>query len=76
MTTTSPHATVTPRILRLREVCLQIGLGRSAVYAAIQEGRFPRPVQLGPRAVGWIEEEVNAWIAARMAARDRAEPRQ
>jgi hypothetical protein len=31
---------------------------------------FPRPIALGPRSVGWIEEEVDAWIEARRARRD------
>ena len=29
---------------------------------------FPKPVQLGPRAVGWIESEVSAWITERIEA--------
>jgi prophage regulatory protein len=70
MKTYSQQHTVTPRVLRQREVCRQIGLGKSALYAAIQEGRFPQQVQLGPRAVGWLESEVSDWIAARAAERD------
>ncbi|MQM38448.1 hypothetical protein KBTX_02459 [wastewater metagenome] len=50
------------RILRRPEVERITGMGRSALYAAMQEGRFPRPVKLGPRAVGWRESEVQAWI--------------
>jgi len=34
------------------------------------KGTFPKQVQLGPKAVGWIEAEIDAWIAARIAARD------
>jgi prophage regulatory protein len=34
------------------------------------EGTFPKPVKLGPKAVGWVEEEIDAWIRARMAERD------
>jgi prophage regulatory protein len=29
----------------------------------VTEGKFPRPVSLGARAVGWIETEVEEWIA-------------
>jgi len=32
---------------------------------------FPKPVPLGPRAVGWLESEVSEWIAGRVKiARD------
>jgi prophage regulatory protein len=26
------------------------------------DGKFPRPVKIGRRAVGWIEEDVNKWL--------------
>ncbi|MDP2228244.1 MAG: AlpA family transcriptional regulator [Moraxellaceae bacterium] len=57
-------------ILRLKDVMACTGLGRSSVYKFITEGRFPKPVALGDRAVGWVEEEVQDWIRARVAARD------
>lgn len=61
-----------PAILRRREVQARTGLSRSTIYLYIQAGAFPRSVQLGPRAVGWLESEVSAWIAGRViAARDR-----
>ena len=59
-----PQAT---RILRRRQVEALIGLRRSAIYAAVAAGRFPRPIKLGPRCVGWLEHEVNGWIAERVA---------
>ncbi len=37
-------------------------------------GRFPRPVSLGARAVGWIEAEVDEWMRERIAeSRSKAE---
>jgi predicted DNA-binding transcriptional regulator AlpA len=61
---------VTEEILRLPEVCRRTGLGRSALYAAIQEGSFPRQVKLSERAVGWLASDVDSWIEARVKARD------
>jgi prophage regulatory protein len=57
-----------PLILRRPQVEARTGLSRSTLYQYIQDGLFPRPVSLGPRAVGWLESEVNAWIAARAKA--------
>ncbi len=50
--------------LRRRQVEKRVGLTRSPLYARIKAGTFPKPVQLGNgRAVGWIEAEIDAWIA-------------
>ena len=56
------------RILRLPNVLDRTGLSRSTVYQRVTEGRFPRPVSLGTRAVGWIETEVEEWIARQIEA--------
>ncbi|MBN2971180.1 AlpA family transcriptional regulator [Roseomonas aeriglobus] len=50
------------RILRRKEVEKVVGLSRSAIYAAMDKGRFPRPIQLGPRAVGWRESAITDWM--------------
>jgi len=53
-------------ILRRKQVQARTGLARSTIYLHIQNGTFPSPVPLGPRAVGWIESEINDWIAGRV----------
>ncbi|MBI3918308.1 MAG: AlpA family transcriptional regulator [Betaproteobacteria bacterium] len=58
-------------ILRRKQVEARTGLARSTIYHHIKAGTFPRPVPLGPRAVGWLESDVSNWIAERVAlARD------
>ncbi|MCA1586679.1 MAG: AlpA family phage regulatory protein [Acidobacteria bacterium] len=54
-------------ILRRRQVESATGYARSTIYNRISEGLWPRPVRLGPRAVGWPASEVAAIIAARIA---------
>ena len=62
-------------ILRRKQVQARAGLSRSTIYLYIKAEQFPKPVALGPRAVGWIESEVSEWIAARMKlARGNAKP--
>jgi prophage regulatory protein len=53
-------------ILRRKQVEARTGLARSTIYHHIKAGTFPRPVSLGPRAVGWLESDVNNWIAERV----------
>ena len=60
--------TPVPQILRRPDVQAQTGLSKTGLYALIGEGTFPRPVQLGPRRVGWHAAEVAEWIASRPRA--------
>jgi prophage regulatory protein len=58
------------RIIRKRDLPDYTGLQRSAIEALIAHGDFPKPIQLGQRAVGWVEAELIAWQMKRMAERD------
>ena len=55
-------------ILRRKQVEARTGLSRSTIYARINAGTFPAPVSLGPRAVGWIEDDVQRWLSDRIKA--------
>lgn len=59
---------MTKKFLKLPEVMELTTLSRSSIYAFIQNKKFPEPVQLGARAVGWLESEVNEWIEERVIA--------
>ena len=59
------------RLLRLKEVQHQVGLGRSAIYDKIKRGEFPAPVSLGARAVAWPSDVIDAWIDERIASSSR-----
>ncbi|NCC23090.1 MAG: AlpA family transcriptional regulator [Alphaproteobacteria bacterium] len=58
------------KILRLPEVIARVGLKRASIYHRISEGTFPKPVPLGPRAVGWLEHEIDAWLRRRLEERN------
>lgn len=70
--TTEAH----PNIQRIGAVCLRVGLSISAIYDRLDtkspryDSSFPRQVNLGSGAVGWLEHEVSAWLLARVAERD------
>jgi len=56
------------RVLRLPEIKAKTGLSRSTIYGLISRGRFPGSIALGPRAVGWIESEIDEWLTKRIEA--------
>jgi prophage regulatory protein len=60
-------------ILRRNRVEDRTGLSRSTIYLRIQEGTFPRPISLGAQAVGWLEHEIEAWLAACIENRDNGQ---
>ena len=62
-------------IIRLPRVKSRTGLSRAGIYAGMTKDAgdpdaFPKSVPIGPRAVGWIEDEIDAWVARRIERRD------
>lgn len=64
-------------IIRRKQLEARTGLSRSSIYAKMRlnpkrpgdfDPTFPTPVSVGAKAVGWVESEVDAWLAARIAA--------
>lgn len=58
------------KVLRMKRVNDATGLARSTVYKYMAAGMFPKPIQLGPRCVGWLENEILAWIDSRAKERN------
>lgn len=54
------------KFLRLTEVQRRVPYSRSTIYAKIGRGEFPAPIDLGARAVAWLESDIDEWIAARV----------
>jgi prophage regulatory protein len=64
---------VSKRIVRFPEACTKTGYSRPHIYRKIKDGTFPLPVKLGDKAVGFVEDEIDAWIEQRIALRDGGE---
>lgn len=56
--------------LRLPNVLALVPVGRSTLWLWVREGRFPKPIKLGPMTTAWRASEVSAWLEA--AGRDAA----
>jgi prophage regulatory protein len=51
--------------VRLADILAPVGplpIGRSTWWKGIQEGRYPKPVKLGPRITAWRVEDIRALI--------------
>lgn len=61
-------------LLALAEVERRTRLRKSAIYAGMSAGTFPKNVKLpGGRAVAWPASRIAAWIDAVIAAADAAQ---
>ncbi len=60
------------RFLRTNQLIEKIGLSRSSIWRLESQGKFPKRRQIGPGAVGWLEEEVEKWMLDRPVAENRA----
>lgn len=58
------------KLLSLTEVRALVPVTRQTLHAWVQEGLFPEPVKAGRRIL-WLEDEVQAWVEARKAERQR-----
>ena len=58
------------KILPIDDVLERTGLSRRTLYQEVSDSRFPRPVQLTARRVGWPEADVEQWLVDKIAARD------
>ena len=61
MSSTNPRR----RVLRRPEVEERVGLARSTLYKLIGQKEFPAPLKLSANSVGWLEEDIEQWLASR-----------
>jgi prophage regulatory protein len=72
------HGNARYLILRRPQLEERCGLKRTTIYdrnnpkSPSYDPTFPKPVDLGGGAVGWIESEVEAWLAARVEQRNKS----
>ena len=62
-----PTATITPetRVLSLKTVLARVPLSRTTLWRMEREGLFPQRIKLSENRVGWLEGDIEAWIAAK-----------
>jgi prophage regulatory protein len=54
------------KLLRLPQVMEMTGLRKTKIYELHAEGAFPRRIKITAHSVGWVEAEVQAWLARRV----------
>lgn len=61
-------------VLKGKQVDARLSISRSARYEKLNprsprfDPTFPKPIKLGAASIGFIQSEINAWIASRITA--------
>ena len=61
------------RILKISEIVSKCRKSRTSIYDCVNAGDFPRPLKIGKRSSGWLESEINTWLAECADARQHKE---
>ncbi len=62
--------TANVRLITLDEVIDRIPYSKVHIYRLMEQGKFPRSVQVGAQRIAFVEKEIDEWIASRMQNRD------
>ena len=58
------------RIYRRTQLPAVTGYSIQYIYELMAADKFPKPIKLGARAVGWLESDLAKWQRKRIALRD------
>jgi prophage regulatory protein len=67
-----PPNTVPPNTvlaLAMPDLLARISVSKPYVYKMMRQGRFPKPIKVGHKAL-WMSDEIDAWIEVQRARRD------
>lgn len=66
--TNSTSSTAPDSLLRIGSVLALLAISRATWYRGIQAGHYPPPVQIGRRAVGWRQSDIQSFIRSGITA--------
>lgn len=62
--------------MRIPAVMETTGKSRSAIYADMANGCFPKSILIGARSVAWAESDIDAWVKSKIdAAKQKQKPK-
>lgn len=59
------------RMLTRKAVVEATGRSATSLWRDVNAGIFPAPRQIGPKRIGWLASEVEAWLKSRPVVRTR-----
>lgn len=62
------------KLIREPDVLARVPFSRPTLRRKIKEGTFPKPINIGVRAVAWISDEIDEWERAIIEKRGETNP--
>ncbi|MFA6201890.1 MAG: AlpA family phage regulatory protein [Gallionella sp.] len=50
-------------LLNIHQVSAVVTLSKSTVYRLVKDGKFPQPVRISYKRVGWLKADVDSFVA-------------
>uniref|UniRef100_UPI004048C2E4 helix-turn-helix transcriptional regulator n=1 Tax=Shewanella baltica TaxID=62322 RepID=UPI004048C2E4 len=44
-------------------MCHNLNKGRTTLFCWVRDGKFPQPLRIGRRTLGWTLQQYNEWLA-------------
>ena len=63
-----PHPATLNPVVRLNDVCRELGIGRQTFYDWQKRGKVPLVTRMSPGAVGVRRQELERWLAERLVS--------
>lgn len=51
------------QLLSIKQKSLRVCLSVSQIRRLVKAGQFPRPIKISPGRNGWLETDIETWVA-------------
>ena len=58
-------------IIRKRELSQKLGVSECSIWRWVRAGHFPKPIKLGPNAIGWETSAIERWLQTQRDVSDQ-----
>jgi prophage regulatory protein len=53
------------KIIRQKELAQMFGVSLMSIHRWEQKGELPPKIQIGPRTIGWLQSDIEEYLASR-----------
>lgn len=50
------------QIISIKAMCKNLNKGRSTLFVWVRDGKFPPPLRVGKKSLGWSQKQYQQWL--------------